>query len=496
MTEKADEGDARTIRQPLWLRSLLWSCIVAILVTIMALHFWLYHQQQHVPDETLPRIDNTEDVSGSSVLLDSQNSANVPLIDSLQANSPYAYVFLLGACNPTRPTHRGFLFNILLATSQLKRSFQSKADIVVMVHISRWANTTRLSTQEEDWLEQVGASVVYLPSTLDNNYNNNNHNSNKDHHENFSSVQMLKFHLLRLTQYQRVLFLDSDVLPLCNLDYLFEMSVAGILRENVVIAWTKEPANGGFFLLQPAADAYDQLVDVVRRQRESAKNLPAPHFDKIHGWGHAMTPDDPWFTFQRRLSGRKWSFYAAYSDQGLLYHYVKFVRCSVSIVLGKSVQNWKPMTFENGTVAVALDKVLQEPFKNATCRRGNRSGERYMHHPATGNTLAILPPYGDFAHFYSVFKPWESLDEAIAAARLPSKRSAENVLQYWFYLLRELNERLHMHIPMPRQDGDDVDTAWREYSKVFRNNKHLGGNRVPTLKALASQNRSAILALS
>lgn len=40
----------------------------------------------------------------------------------------------------------------------------------------------------------------------------------------FNQVQMLEFHVLHLTDYKRVLYLDSDIMPICNLDYIFELS--------------------------------------------------------------------------------------------------------------------------------------------------------------------------------------------------------------------------------------------------------------------------------
>jgi len=43
------------------------------------------------------------------------------------------------------------------------------------------------------------------------------------------------------------------------------------------------------------------------------------------------------------IVGLKWDFHFAYSDQGLLYHYTKYVRKSVSMLTGyggRRAQNW------------------------------------------------------------------------------------------------------------------------------------------------------------
>jgi hypothetical protein len=405
------------------------------------------------------------------------NPGEVPSIETHTiVTSPYAYAFLLAGCDPTQPSYRGFLFNILIATDRLRRELKSSADVIVLVRLASGTNLTRLPAQEEGWLNAVGAKVLYLPTATAAT-------------EGFSSVQMLKFHVLRLVQYQRVLYIDSDILPLCNLDYLFDLSIKGVLRENLIVAWTKEPANGGFFMLQPDMGAFEKLQVTIARQRESARHLPAPHFDQRDGWGHAMTSDDPWTSFMRQRSGYRWNFYAAYTDQGLflqrfvlyssfvilfthqfciraglLYHYVKFDRRSVSIVIGDTVQTWIPG--QNGTVV--LKEELQDIFANCTCRR-----QRQMHlkHPAHADILLKKPPYSDYSHFYSRFKPWEYLDAAEASVVMNSKK-ARNVVQYWFVLLDELDKRISMGLPLQGE-------AWFEYFSTFRTNSTLGTNRVP-----------------
>jgi len=41
--------------------------------------------------------------------------------------------------------------------------------------------------------------------------------------DNFFTAMMDKFEILNLVQINRVLFLDSDIVPFCNLDYLFDL---------------------------------------------------------------------------------------------------------------------------------------------------------------------------------------------------------------------------------------------------------------------------------
>ena len=45
--------------------------------------------------------------------------------------------------------------------------------------------------------------------------------------------------------------MDSDIMPLCNLDNLYLLSYEGIFEENMVIAWWNEPATSGRLMLSP-----------------------------------------------------------------------------------------------------------------------------------------------------------------------------------------------------------------------------------------------------
>ena len=89
-----------------------------------------------------------------------------------------------------------------------------------------------------------------------------------------------------------MLFLDSDVMPLCNLDYMFRLSETStplnmklkkepLLAENVILAGRNEAAHGGFFMLTPREGDWKQLQSVIRRKEEKALRLPWPHWDEI-----------------------------------------------------------------------------------------------------------------------------------------------------------------------------------------------------------------------
>lgn len=61
---------------------------------------------------------------------------------------------------------------------------------------------------------------------------------------------MQKLVVLDLVEYRRVIFLDTDVMPFCNLDYVFDLSDGSnaVLKENLIIALSGSPANAGEFV--------------------------------------------------------------------------------------------------------------------------------------------------------------------------------------------------------------------------------------------------------
>jgi hypothetical protein len=125
--------------------------------------------------------------------------------------------------------------------------------------------------------------VMYVPKTA---------------RESFYSTQMDKFRILGLTQYSRVLFMDADVMPTANLDYIMEMSLAGKLKENLVIRGRNEPSNGGFFMLQPYVGALKEMNNIIENRRISGNRTGYPFFDPVGGWGHAIVPPDEYESFK------------------------------------------------------------------------------------------------------------------------------------------------------------------------------------------------------
>jgi hypothetical protein len=145
--------------------------------------------------------------------------------------SPFAYGFVIGGCDPKRPaTYQNYLFNIAIA-AHILRERGSTADVVALFQVSKTAETQELLPQDLKILHGLGVYVYYIPQQTHGK-------------QSFYRTQLDKFRILGLSQYERILFMDGDVMPLANLDYLLEMSASGKLKDNVVLQGIHEPANG------------------------------------------------------------------------------------------------------------------------------------------------------------------------------------------------------------------------------------------------------------
>lgn len=245
-------------------------------------------------------------------------------------NSPWAYAFLLGGARLEKEgsDYQAGLFSVVTAAHSL-RSYGSKADIVLMVQLSVHApaGARTLERWQEELLEKLRIRIVYLPRF------------SRPVMECFYSLVMEKFRILTFTEYSRVMFMDYDIFPKCNLDYIFELSdpkhgnenrskhaVMGSvnatifhsatnartgplspLMENVVLGYKSEPSNAGLFVLKPNADDYQLLLEVIRKKEEHAMTLPYPHWDEEFGWGHRIAKNDRWKS-NVGVSGTNWTW--------------------------------------------------------------------------------------------------------------------------------------------------------------------------------------------
>ncbi len=328
----------------------------------------------------------------------------------------YAYVFLMAGCDPSHPRgYRGIMFNILIA-AQILESAGSKADIVVMVQMNVRSKATVLPEKDVAKLQAYPNIVIhYLPKPTDQ--------------ISFYELQLVKFQMLELTPYRRVLYLDADVMPLCNLDHLFYLSDGGVLKENVILANEHGPASGYFIMLHPGAGEYNQLLRIVEQRDErilrSASATPKNRtllFDEVNGWGHTIQSPDRWRARNSSKNGRRWDFPAAFADAGLVYHWAKYVKKNVSIFIGNKVEHWS-----------SRNKNQSQPVLEETSHvlKGHDCNSQMTVEPSQSAARDNLE--SRFWHFWDE-RPWMVEKNSAKGGSPPYKR--------WFQVLEQVKRRV------------------------------------------------------
>lgn len=228
----------------------LWPPRSTFLLFFSLLVFWNFSMPKSSLSPSKSKTKTGKPPDSPFVALPSTSNHNKT--SSSSSSSPFAYAFLLGGFDPSNHVpFTGYLYNILVATQTL-RSSGSRADIVVMIQPVKPKEQAKRATASDNYsnassslllpkawkllLENsMGIRLVYL-------------DVEEEGKTSFFSIQLQKFKILELYEsYQRVLFLDADIVPFCNLDYLFEASMAGIIQPNFVLSGTDAPAAGNFF---------------------------------------------------------------------------------------------------------------------------------------------------------------------------------------------------------------------------------------------------------
>ena len=271
--------------------------------------------------------------------------------------SPYAYAFLISGCGTeggggswtgtgpgwsgTAPARcRGEALGVL-ASARVLAEAGSRADVVALIRISSGLDDPSSSSSVEgEWLRSAGVVVRYLDGGGDDGGNGNgNGNGSGGTHAGAGggggtttyAARLDRFRVLELAEYRRVMFLEPDVLPLCNLDYLFELSDADadadagegkgkgsggggadvpppsppLLRENLLVAGWDGPAGAGIFVLRPGEGELDELRRTIVERRGEEEEMEMmeegrgrrprwPPFDELGGWGHVIAAPDRW----------------------------------------------------------------------------------------------------------------------------------------------------------------------------------------------------------
>ncbi|GFH61370.1 hypothetical protein CTEN210_17846 [Chaetoceros tenuissimus] len=236
----------------------------------------------------------------------------------------FAYAFLLAGVFPETLYSNGAFYGILVANEFFKHVVNSTADIVVMARIHKDSNATTFTPEQEDLFHRAGIKLEYLP---------------KANVDNFFTAMFDKFRLLALTEYDRVMYLDSDVQPTCNLDYIFTNSIGenATLEPNVIRIGKIEATNGGLFMLEPNQLDAERVFDDVHERYKYGSD-----WDTDRGW-YEIRPPDHWdyILDYNKQNTTKWQFYGGDADQGFLYYWTKYVKRSVSILHPSKMEHWR-----------------------------------------------------------------------------------------------------------------------------------------------------------
>mmetsp|Transcript_22468 Transcript_22468/g.48801 ORF Transcript_22468/g.48801 Transcript_22468/m.48801 type:complete len:449 (-) Transcript_22468:312-1658(-) len=343
----------------------------------------------------------------------------------------YAYTWVIGGIDESN-SYKGFLYDVLISVNLLKK-MGSEADYWLLAQLQH--NSSFIGMQESDMrvLAALGVNVLLLE---------------KPSHSSFANLVYEKFRPLQFTQYSRVLFLDADIVPLVNLDYLFHLSDpehgVPILRPNLIMATRGEPCNTGMFMMHPEIGAWEELQNVIATQHEIGRTIPYPHFDWQSGWGHSFRKkQDKWEAIKR--NGTTWRYHAGHSDQGLWYYFAKYFKQDVSIVIGDRLQNIVPgkdgnFVIENhgNILAAHSPKPIASMYSCQYTAKGEVQDTR------SGSVHWCNPVYRDFAHFMGAGKPWLKAP----CRECQSSNALTQPHKLWYSELTELNKEYGIGLEM------------------------------------------------
>jgi hypothetical protein len=265
-----------------------------------------------------------------------------PLVASRgRAPSRYAYVFLMGFCDPDQPAYKPYIGGVSVA-AHLLRKYGSRQDMVLYIMMSEFSKHPTLPAEDLRICTALNVTVRQIPTVST---------------QTFHRLQLQKFRALGLAQYKRVMFLDCDVMPLANLDVMFENSDPDVydpplLKENLIFVDYVVPSNGGIWMLAPHAGDLERVNDLIRE----AQLVRNQGIEGREPW-RRFTPQ-PWESLSR--TSNEYDFYAVSGDQGLLFSWVRHYQRTYShVVKGGAIVNYIPD--ESDDQAVRVESTIKDP---------------------------------------------------------------------------------------------------------------------------------------
>ena len=204
----------------------------------------------------------------------------------------WAYVTILSTSRERR-RYIGYMSGILVADRALKK-LNTNADFWVFVVST--PGVERLPEKDESLLvrNQVKFKYITPPWKMPTN--------------SVGGVMLTKIYCWTLEQYERVLYIDSDVFPTSNMDQYFAT------ERSTGFAGGRSPLNGGFLVLKPSQTVFDRMSDLIAKKGDIAEgDQPPVGWNPEVGWG---SPLEKFFkTGGKFREAKGWHFNAAWSDQ-------------------------------------------------------------------------------------------------------------------------------------------------------------------------------------
>ena len=302
--------------------------------------------------------------------------------------SKNAYVTLISGIDKNLK-YRGFLYNALIMRKALT-SLGSTADFIAMIGYSDSDSDPDHSAYEADinLLVSNGILIYNLPRF-----------QNSSEPLSFAEMALLKITPWSFLSYERIQFLDGDVMPTKSLDCYFSLSY------NSFTVGAASPLNSGWFLAIPNQADYDYL-------RRKALWRLACDWDAAVGWREPLASFDLTYRGEKKLVDA-WTFNGADMDQGLFTHYFLL----------------------NHGQALLIDTDTQRVRQFTRGLKHKRDQRRPM--KETLRACQGLVPTSFYAHFTGKTKPWVA-EKTMTQSDVRAKRAKNYFYDQWMRYLDSL----------------------------------------------------------
>jgi hypothetical protein len=295
------------------------------------------------------------DVEGLHVITTGHSKSRNAIFTLMAGINPYESQSVMNYVS-----YLGYLIH-LAAVRFLLDASGSEMDFNILLRLKHGLPNNTLPDTQIRFFSKLQMNIIFLPQKEDGSW---------------KSYTMEKFHILRFNaMYDRVFFMDADVLPLCDMTHYFNMSDQGVFAPNVIFAFNNEPSNAGVFLLSPE-----------RGDWEVFQKIP-DYMNPKTGFGIPLAEPAE----GRRANYSDWSWQAVKEDQGMLYHWTRYIKKNVTMVKDGQLKRWIEV---NGTVKLVEENSHFEKRCPSFLRKDNNH-DYY-------NLLQ-----SDFKHFTGKKKPWK-----------------------------------------------------------------------------------------